>query len=231
MSFITGSTITAIPVTVPQGGTGQTSLTANNVLLGNGSSAVQLVAPGTSGNVLQSNGTTWASAAAGSDIKLIQTQDAAGSSFIEFTGMNVYNNYRVVISSYIASLQPLEMRWGHSGGLYSVSSFTTSGIYLDSVALQRLYNVGSLPYIITSATSATSQYGASGYIDFFDTATTGKYVKSISNVGFYFNTGPAWTFQQYWIVCATTSGFDRVRFLPSSGTFTSGLFSLYGILQ
>jgi hypothetical protein len=36
-------------------------LTANNVLLGNGTSALQVVAPGTSGNVLTSNGTTWVS--------------------------------------------------------------------------------------------------------------------------------------------------------------------------
>jgi hypothetical protein len=46
---------------VANGGTGATTLTANNVLLGNGTSAVQVVAPGTSGNVLTSNGTTWAS--------------------------------------------------------------------------------------------------------------------------------------------------------------------------
>jgi hypothetical protein len=46
---------------VANGGTGATSLTANNVLLGNGTSALQVVAPGTSGNVLTSNGTTWAS--------------------------------------------------------------------------------------------------------------------------------------------------------------------------
>jgi hypothetical protein len=49
---------------VANGGTGQSSLTANNVILGNGTSAVQFVAPGTSGNVLTSNGTTWTSAAA-----------------------------------------------------------------------------------------------------------------------------------------------------------------------
>ena len=49
-------------VAVANGGTGATTLTANNVLLGNGSSAVQAVAPGTSGNVLTSNGTTWTSA-------------------------------------------------------------------------------------------------------------------------------------------------------------------------
>ena len=46
---------------VANGGTGATSLTANNVLLGNGTSAPQTVAPGTSGNVLTSNGSTWQS--------------------------------------------------------------------------------------------------------------------------------------------------------------------------
>ena len=46
---------------VTSGGTGTTSLTANNVLLGNGTSAVQVVAPSTSGNLLTSNGTTWTS--------------------------------------------------------------------------------------------------------------------------------------------------------------------------
>jgi hypothetical protein len=48
---------------VANGGTGTTTLTANNVILGNGTSAVQFVAPGANGNVLTSNGTTWTSAA------------------------------------------------------------------------------------------------------------------------------------------------------------------------
>lgn len=51
----------AATVTVAQGGTGAASFTANNVLLGNGTSAFQVVAPGTAGNVLTSNGTTWQS--------------------------------------------------------------------------------------------------------------------------------------------------------------------------
>ena len=56
---------TAVTGTLPvaNGGTGAASLTANSVLLGNGTSAVQEVAPGSSGNVLTSNGTTWTSAA------------------------------------------------------------------------------------------------------------------------------------------------------------------------
>ena len=47
---------------VANGGTSLTTLTANNVILGNGSSAPTFVAPSTTGNVLTSNGTTWTSA-------------------------------------------------------------------------------------------------------------------------------------------------------------------------
>jgi hypothetical protein len=59
------TTATAYSGTLPvaNGGTGATTLTANNVLLGNGTSALQAVAPGATGNVLTSNGTTWTSAA------------------------------------------------------------------------------------------------------------------------------------------------------------------------
>jgi hypothetical protein len=46
---------------VGSGGTGATTLAANSVLLGNTTSALQTVAPSTTGNVLTSNGTTWVS--------------------------------------------------------------------------------------------------------------------------------------------------------------------------
>jgi hypothetical protein len=51
----------ATDLAVADGGTGSSSLAVNNVLLGNGTSPLQAVAPGTSGNVLTSNGTTWVS--------------------------------------------------------------------------------------------------------------------------------------------------------------------------
>jgi hypothetical protein len=50
-------------LSVAQGGTGSANLTANSVLIGNGTSAINSVAPSTSGNVLTSNGTTWTSSA------------------------------------------------------------------------------------------------------------------------------------------------------------------------
>jgi len=68
-----------------KGGTGAATLTANNVLLGNGTSAVQFVAPSTNGNVLTSNGTTWTSAAAGggfpSGTAILFAQTAAPTGF------------------------------------------------------------------------------------------------------------------------------------------------------
>jgi hypothetical protein len=62
---ISSNAISLGTVPVSSGGTGATTFATNNVLLGNGTSALQVVAPGTSGNVLTSNGTTWTSAAAG----------------------------------------------------------------------------------------------------------------------------------------------------------------------
>ena len=51
------------PVSVANGGTGLTTLTSNNLLLGNGTGTPTFIAPGTANNVLTSNGTTWVSQA------------------------------------------------------------------------------------------------------------------------------------------------------------------------
>jgi len=57
---VSASKLTGI-VPVTNGGTGANNLMANHVILGNGASPVQVVAPGPSGNVLTSNGTSWVS--------------------------------------------------------------------------------------------------------------------------------------------------------------------------
>ena len=69
-------------VAVANGGTGSTTLTANNVLLGNGTSALQVVAPGTSGNVLTSNGTTWVSSAASGGGATITPTTTTGTYYV-----------------------------------------------------------------------------------------------------------------------------------------------------
>jgi len=90
---ITGGTITGITdLAVADGGTGASTLSANAVLLGNGTSALQTVAPGTNGNVLTSNGTTWTSTTPSGGFNGA-TINAIGSSAITLT--NASTQYQV----------------------------------------------------------------------------------------------------------------------------------------
>jgi hypothetical protein len=63
LSAINASNVSSGTLSATRGGTGSANLTADNVILGNGASAVKVVAPGTANNVLTSNGSTWISQA------------------------------------------------------------------------------------------------------------------------------------------------------------------------
>jgi hypothetical protein len=103
LTSLNASNITSGVLDVAEGGTGQTSLTANNVLLGNGTSAIQVVAPGTTGNVLTSNGSTWVSQSSGGGFtagtRLLFAQTSAPTGWTKDT--TNYNNHalRVVTGS------------------------------------------------------------------------------------------------------------------------------------
>jgi hypothetical protein len=87
LSALNGTNITSGTVAVGVGGTGIGALTDNNVILGNGSNAVKFVAPGTAGNVLVSDGTTWTSNTAPSSGAL-----AAGNNSIIINNVNITAN-------------------------------------------------------------------------------------------------------------------------------------------
>jgi hypothetical protein len=89
------STADAGTLAVSRGGTGASTLTANNVLLGNGTSALQVVAPGTSGNVLSSNGTTWISAGANTVVNTTNVLTATGSASVGAVGTYAFMRYDV----------------------------------------------------------------------------------------------------------------------------------------
>jgi hypothetical protein len=77
---ITGGSISGITdLAVADGGTGRSTLTANAVLVGDGTSGINSVAPGTSGNVLTSDGTSWASSANAGAAKAWVNFDGTGT--------------------------------------------------------------------------------------------------------------------------------------------------------
>lgn len=90
---ITSGTWTGTTIAVANGGTSLTSLTANNVIIGNGASAPTFVAPGTSGNVLSSNGTTWVSSTIvpAGDITTTSFSAAASQTNSTLTGLAFAN--------------------------------------------------------------------------------------------------------------------------------------------
>jgi hypothetical protein len=96
-SDITSITGLTTPLSVAQGGIGAATLTANRVLLGNGTSTPQLIAPSTSGNVLTSNGTTWTSAAP-SGIGIGQTWQDLTSSRVFGTTYTNNTGYPIMVA-------------------------------------------------------------------------------------------------------------------------------------
>lgn len=93
-----GTTTTFGKLNVSGGGTGATSLTANSVLLGNGTEAIQTVSGSVSGDVLVYNGSTWVNQSMLiSQAKMVGTATQAGASSCNFnqsssTGENDYRD-------------------------------------------------------------------------------------------------------------------------------------------
>jgi hypothetical protein len=102
LSALNGTNITSGTVAVGVGGTGIGTLTNNNVILGNGSNAVKFVAPGTAGNVLVSDGTTWTSNTAPSSGAL-----AAGNNSIIINNVNITANATIAAGQNGLSVGPI----------------------------------------------------------------------------------------------------------------------------
>jgi hypothetical protein len=89
-------------ISVVSGGTGLETLTANSAIIGNGTSPVTFVAPGTTGNVLTSNGTNWTSAAAAafdSGTVMLFAQTTAPTGWTKNTSTGDNHALRIVTGS------------------------------------------------------------------------------------------------------------------------------------
>jgi len=89
-------------IPVVSGGTGLETLTADSVVIGNGTDAVTFVAPGASGNVLTSNGSAWTSALpSGFDSGTVALfgQTTAPTGWTKNTSTGNQNAFRIVTGS------------------------------------------------------------------------------------------------------------------------------------
>jgi hypothetical protein len=236
---LTNATLSSLstPVTVAQGGTGATSLTANNVILGNGTNAVQFVAPGTNGNVLSSNGTAWVSTAAaggaGSMIYL-STVTAANSATVsvETTFDSTYDVYAIIaVDVRLENTTSLNVRL-KSGGTYQTSSYNGTYAYTDSASSSLVWAAGSGSFItISNANAANVNSGQSFEVKVYNPSGT-NFKKGISATGFQTSNqsaNAAGTIAAGGTYGNSTAAVTGVRFLAATGNIVSGTFRLYGI--
>jgi hypothetical protein len=223
---------------VANGGTGAASLTANNVLLGNGTSAFQVVAPGTNGNVLTSNGTTWQSTAASSGaLTLLSTITASSSSTVdvETTFSSTYEAYMLVVNG----LKPSNNGQTAICRLKIGGSYVTTSNYrywrfnqlTDSATSAQANDNASDSIYLTSAISNDASAPGAHFIMYIHNPTptgTTKMIDWKGVVGTYDNSS-AFRNTDGFAGNATTGALTGVRIFFPAGTVLSGTFRLYGM--
>jgi hypothetical protein len=225
---------------VAGGGTGATSLTAYSVVCGGTTSTnpLQSVASvGTSGQVLTSNGAgalpTFQDAGGSGggvpNLTYISTQTASASAQLDFTtGIDAtYRGYRFIISNLVLSASAeLRIRGSTDGLSTFITVGTTSARYTQSVTAP--------PVVIGTNTSngplcimGTTALAANGYVDVFYPSDADIQTMMDFQVSGGSNSG---TFSYFGFFSdVARQAVNAIRFIPSSGTLTSGTINLYGI--
>ena len=153
-SDITSLTGLTTALTVAQGGTGAATHTANAVLIGEGASAISSVSPGSSGNVLTSDGTDWTSAAPGGGFdtgtRMIFAQNAAPTGWTKDTTNYNQHAMRIVTGT-----------GGGTAGTVDFTSAFTSQAVAGSVAITGLSgSAGATTLSVPQIPSHTHSYTA-----------------------------------------------------------------------
>jgi hypothetical protein len=159
---ITGGTVTGITdLTVADGGTGVSTIAANAVVLGNGTSAIQTVAPSTAGNILTSNGTTWTSAVPASYPLTSGTSQTAPftapNTYADFTSLPSWIKRITVILNGVSTngTSDLLVQLGDSGGVETTSYVSLAKSISTGVSGT---TSGTTGFAITNSTAAATLY-------------------------------------------------------------------------
>lgn len=207
-----------------------------------GASGWTLLAPGTSGNVLQTNGAgadpTWVTPAAGGGgaLVLLEQHTASGSATLDFTtGITAtYDEYVFEFVDLVpAAASNLWMRCSTNGGstydssaiydfvhnFYGSSSFNSNQSNENQTQIALIFSLGN-----------TAGYSGSGKMKLYNPASASLYKQvdfhtacSASDNHFYTGLGAG----RY----KNTTAVNAIRFLMSTGNIASGVIRMYGIAK
>ena len=112
------------------------------MLLGNGTSALQTVAPSTSGNVLKSNGTTWTSAVAP------ETGIGIGQTWQNMTASRAFGG------SYTNSTsKPIMVAISSTSGSGTTMAATVGGVLVQTNGVHAATELNTLTFIVPPSTA------------------------------------------------------------------------------
>jgi hypothetical protein len=213
---------------VANGGTGAATFTANNVLLGNGTSALQVVAPGANGNVLQSNGTTWVSAVNPS------SQVYPGAGIANSTGTSWATSYSTTGSGTVVALATSPSLTTPILGTPQSGNFST-GTFTWPTFNQNTTGNAATATLATTATTANAlntgnSYTGAGFTSTGTVAAAGA--SGFTSSTFVVNSrNPIWRFgnadtygMSYFQATAGIGGLDTIGFHFGTATAAASAF-------
>ena len=189
---LTNATIVSLsaPITPSQGGTGLTTITANGLMVGNGTSNVTIISAGTSGNVLTSNGTAWLSQTPASGVSLSAnntwtgTQTFNGTSSIFATTLLDANETVNVVASAPSATTNFYVQ---SGGVQyytsnAANNWTLNIAFSSGTSLNTALSTGqSVTFTLVTTQSTTAYYNSAVTID--GTSVTPKWIGGAPTAG------------------------------------------------
>ena len=153
ITALNASNISTGTLAVARGGTGASTLTAENVIIGNTTGAVKFVAPGTSGNVLTSNGSVWASSAASAPAALSTASGSAPSysarAWVNFNSVPLTGTYSQTGTTVTVTITSHGLATGQIANLDFTSGTAVDGSYTVTVT-------GANTFTVTQASRTTS---------------------------------------------------------------------------
>jgi hypothetical protein len=179
------------------------------------------------------NGTIDLKAASGksSPWVLIQTLAASSSSSLNFTTgiTNTYNAFILVATNAVTSTTAfLYVRLSTDGGSTYLSSSYLSGVSLNNYNASTFTNQNATAGFII-ATLADNSHAMSSTTYLMNLTSGSTYPNSFGDGSEVINTGCTRFITSGCYTSAIT--VNALQVIPSSGTITSGNFSLYGLLQ